>query len=84
MDSLRSDGASSAVGPTPKGERVNISKDQILQFLRDRGQGDKADQASSELPDQVDTDQHSDLLSKFGIDPQQLLGQLGSKLGNIF
>ncbi len=68
----------------PKGERVNISKDQILQLLRDRGQGDKADQASSELPDQVDTDQHSDLLSKFGIDPQQLLGQLGSKLGNIF
>ena len=63
---------------------MNISKDQILQFLRDRVQGDKADQASSELPDQVDTDQHSDLLSKFGIDPQQLLGQLGSKLGNIF
>jgi len=63
---------------------VNISKDQILQFLRDRGQGDQADQASSELPDQVDTDQHADLLSKFGINPQDLLGQLGSKLGNIF
>ena len=63
---------------------MNISKDQILQFLRDHGQGDKADQASSELPDQVDTDQHSDLLSKFGIEPKELLGQLGSKLGNIF
>jgi hypothetical protein len=84
MESLRSDGAVGAVRPMPKGERVNISKDQILQFLRDRGQADKADQAASELPDQVDTDQHADLLSKFGIDPQQLLGQLGSKLGNIF
>ena len=63
---------------------MNISKDQILQFLRDHGQGDKADQASSELPDQVDTDQHADLLSKFGIEPKELLGQLGSKRGNIF
>ena len=63
---------------------MNISKEQILQVLRDHGQGDKADQASSELPDQVDTDQHADLLSKFGIDPKELLGQLGSKLGNIF
>ncbi len=63
---------------------MNISKDQILQFLRDRGQSDQADKASSELPDQVDTDQHADLLSKFGIDPQQLLGQLGGKLRNIF
>ncbi len=63
---------------------MNISKEQILQLLRDRGQGDQAEQASSELPDQVDTDQHSDLLSKFGINPQDLLGQLGGKLGNIF
>ncbi len=73
-----------AVRRRAKGRALNISKDQILQFLREQGQGDKADQASSELPDQVDTDQHADLLSKFGIDPQQLLGQLGGKLGNIF
>jgi len=62
---------------------VNISKDQILQFLRDRGDHAQADQAASELPDQVDTDEHAGLLSKFGIDPQALLGKLGG-LGNLF
>jgi hypothetical protein len=33
------------------------------------------------LPDQVDPEQHSDLLSKFGINPQELLG--GGALGGI-
>lgn len=66
---------------------MNISKDQILQFLRDKGQSGQADQAAAELPDQVDTDQHAGLLAKFGIDPKELLGKLGGlgdKLGNLF
>lgn len=62
---------------------MNISKDQILEFLRDKGDHTQADQAASELPDQVDTDEHAGLLSKFGIDPQALLGKLGG-LGNLF
>jgi len=32
--------------------------------------------AASELPNKVDTDQHADLLSKFGINPQDLLGKI--------
>ncbi len=64
---------------------MNISKDQILQFLKDQGQGDKADQAAGELPDTVDTDQHAGLLSKFGIDPGALLAKFGGgALGNLF
>src|ERR1700712_3113721 len=67
---------------------MNIGKDQILQFLKDKGQNDQADQAAGELPDQVDTDQHAGLLSKFGIDPKALLGKLGGSLpgglGNLF
>jgi hypothetical protein len=59
---------------------MEIPKEQILQLLRDRGDGDKADQADQELPGTVDTDQHADLLQKFGVDPQELLGKLG---GNI-
>ena len=62
---------------------MNISKDQILQFLKDKGQTQQADQAAKELPDQVDTDQHADLLGKFGIDPKELLGKFGSSLGNL-
>lgn len=56
---------------------MQIDKQQILDFLQSQGQGDKAQQAQSELPDKVDTDQHSDLLSKLGINVQDLLGQLG-------
>jgi hypothetical protein len=57
---------------------MEISKDQVLQLLRDKGQHDQAGQAQNELPDKVDTDQHADLLSKFHLDPQELLGKLGS------
>jgi hypothetical protein len=64
---------------------MNINKDQILQFLKDKGQPEQADQAAGELPDQVDTDQHAGLLAKFGIDPQELLGKLGGgALKNLF
>ena len=63
---------------------MNIDKDTILNLLRSNGQNTQADQAQQELPDQVDTDQHADLLSKFGIDLGDLgglAGGLGGKLG---
>jgi len=62
---------------------MNISKDQIIQFLNDRGQSGQADEAASELPDQVDTDNDSGLLAKFGIKPEELLGNLGGALGKL-
>jgi hypothetical protein len=60
---------------------MEIPKDQILQLLRDRGDDDKAQQASQQLPDKVDTDQHADLLEKLGIDPSDLLGNIGKEFG---
>jgi hypothetical protein len=64
---------------------VEIPKDMILNLIRERLGGDKAQEADQQLPDQVDPEQHSDLLSKFGIDPQELLGGglggITSKLG---
>jgi hypothetical protein len=66
---------------------MQIDKSQILELLRSQGDNDKAAQADSELPDQVDTDQHAGLLSKLGIDPGDLLGKLpgglGDKLGGL-
>jgi hypothetical protein len=56
---------------------MQIPKDKILELLRSRGDNDKASQADGELPDQVDTEQHADLLQKFGIDPQDLISKLG-------
>jgi hypothetical protein len=64
---------------------MEIPKDKIIELLRDRGENDKVEQADRELPDQVDTEQHADLLSKIGVDPQELAGKLpggiGDKLG---
>ena len=60
---------------------MNIDKDQILQLLRSQGKDDQASKASTELPEQVDTDnaQHAGMLSKYGIDPSSL----GDKLGGL-
>ena len=62
---------------------MEIPKDMILQLLRDRGQDDQASQAQQELPDQVDPDRDSGLLSKFGIDPQELIGKLGGGIPGL-
>ena len=62
---------------------MQISKDQIIDFLRQQGQHDQAEQAQQQLPDQVDTDQHADLLSRFNIDPKDLLGKLGGLGGGL-
>lgn len=63
---------------------MQIDKDQIISLLRQRGDDAKAEQAQQELPDQVDTEKDSGLLSRLGIDPTDLpggLGGLGNKLG---
>jgi hypothetical protein len=55
---------------------MQLDKSQILDLLREQGQHDQADRAANELPDQVDTDQHADILQRFGIDPQALISRL--------
>jgi hypothetical protein len=60
---------------------MEIPKDKIIDLIRDRAGGDKAGQADRELPDQVDPEQHGDLLAKFGVDPKELLG--GGGLGDV-
>ena len=56
---------------------MQIDKAQILDMLRSQGRDTDAQQADQELPQQVDTDQHGDLLSKFGINIQDLIGRFG-------
>jgi hypothetical protein len=69
---------------------VQIDKNQILELLQSQGQQDKVGQAQTELPDQVDTDQHAGLLEKLGLSPMELVtkfagggggGGLGGLLG---
>ena len=66
---------------------MQIDKGTVLQFLREQGQHQQAQEAEQQLPDQVDTDQHAGLLSQYGVDVQSLLtkfgggGALGGLLG---
>jgi hypothetical protein len=81
-------GAPDQYAPTPsstEGATMQIPKEKVLELLRERGQHDQAAQADSELPSKVDPEKDAGLLSKFGIDPKDLLGKLpggvGDKLG---
>ncbi len=56
---------------------MEIPKEKVLELLRSRGDDDKADQADQELPDNVDPERDSGLLSKFGVEPTELLGKFG-------
>ncbi len=63
---------------------MQIDKQQIIEFLKSKGNNDQAQQADNELPDQVDTAQHAGLLSKRGLSVDDLpggLGGIGGKLG---
>jgi hypothetical protein len=56
---------------------MEIPKHQVVQMLRDKGQDDVADDAAQRLPDQVDPDQHAELLKDHGLDPSELTGRIG-------
>lgn len=60
---------------------MEIPKEQVLQLLQERGATDQVSQADQELPEQVDPEQHSDLLSKLGVDPQELITRFGGGFG---
>lgn len=53
---------------------MQIDKQQILSMLQGMGNHDQAKQADTQLPDQVDTDQHAGILDKLGINIGDLLG----------
>jgi uncharacterized protein YidB (DUF937 family) len=62
---------------------MQIQKDKILEMIQHQGKSHQVDQAKQELPDQVDTDQHSDLLQKFGLNPQEMLSKLGGDIPGL-
>ena len=66
-----------AGSPMNKGDPLQIPKQQVLSLIERRMGPARAWAANSELPERVDLEQHADLLSTFGIDPQDLLGHRG-------
>jgi hypothetical protein len=68
---------------------MQIQKSQVVDFLNQHGQGEKAQAVAQYLPETIDTDQHADLLQQHGVDPGQLtqgglsdaVKNFGGKLG---
>lgn len=56
---------------------MQIPKDKVLELIREKSGSERAGQAEQELPDQVDPERDSGLLSKFGVEPQDVAGKLG-------
>ncbi len=58
---------------------MNINAEEIISMLHSQGQHDQATAAQGQLPAQVDTDNpaHQDMLSKFGVNPADLLSKFG-------
>lgn len=52
---------------------MKIDKQEVVDLLNDRGQHLRADRAAADLPQQVDTQLHSDLLDRLDIDPRELM-----------
>jgi hypothetical protein len=62
---------------------MQIPKDQIISLIESRLGGDQAQQASQKLPDQVDHEQHADLLKQFDIDTHELVQKVSGALRNL-
>jgi hypothetical protein len=56
---------------------MEIPKEKVIEFLKEEGQSEKAQQLEQELPEKVDHELHSDILEKHGVNPQELAGKIG-------
>ncbi|MEV4628474.1 hypothetical protein AB0J90_19610 [Micromonospora sp. NPDC049523] len=54
---------------------MEIDKDKILEALRRRGQHHRADWLDKEMPDRIDIDRNSGLLSTLDLDPAEFADQ---------
>jgi hypothetical protein len=61
---------------------MQIDKDTIVEFIKSRVGAEKASEANRELPAKVDTERDAGLLSKFGVDVDQILEKLPGGLGD--
>src|SRR3954447_26782368 len=56
------------------GDVMRVSKQQVVEFIRERGDEDRADRAESELPDHLDLPADEAKLLGYGVSPIDLAG----------
>ena len=52
---------------------MQFDKQAVLEMIEQQMGSGQAQQAARQLPDQVDHQEHADLLQQFGVNPQDLL-----------
>jgi hypothetical protein len=60
-----------------------FDKQSVIDHISQQVGPDQAAQAAQQLPDQVDQEQHGDLLRQFGVDPENMASQLGGQLTSL-
>jgi hypothetical protein len=53
---------------------MQVSKEKVVAFIRERGDEERAVLAESELPDHLDLPKDDDLVTKYGVQPVDLAG----------
>jgi len=53
---------------------MRVSKQQVVEFIRGRGDGERADKAESDLPDVLDLPADELTLLEYGVQPIDLAG----------
>ena len=55
---------------------MKVSKQQVVEFIRDRGDSARAEQADADLPDVLDLPTDQGKVTAFGVDPLDLAGDV--------
>lgn len=53
---------------------MHVSKQQVVDFIRERGDAERAAQAEAELPDSLELPEDEALVVKYGVEPIDLAG----------
>lgn len=62
---------------------MEIPKAMIVEKIRGRSGAEKANEADQELPDKVDTDSDAELLAKYDLNPDELIGEFGGQSPSV-
>jgi hypothetical protein len=57
---------------------MKLDKQELVRLLRTEGDNDRAEQAQSLLPDEIDTDRDAGALEGIGLDRTQLMSKLAA------
>ena len=52
---------------------MRLTRERIVEMLRDQGDADRASRAERELPDEVDVERDRTVLEQLGLDPKEVL-----------